>query len=203
MKRLPAQLLTLAAALGIMSCAAPVVESKPKPKLTPSPATPLKKSAASTPAPLLTEASLPAPLLLPLAPVASATLPPAPPEPAPVAPPPPKPGTVSQIPLGTFFDKQQTGQVLIYDVRPAFHYSLGHIPSAINWPKNRFESGLPNQEPRLKAAIAAEKPIVLYCTDPACPDARTVAAELSLLGYDTAILAGGWEAWKLGELPIE
>jgi len=177
MKRLPGQLLVLTAALGILSCAAPVVASKPAP----------------APGAALMNSTIPKP---PSSPVS---------KPARIAPSPspPKPGAVSRIPLGTFFEKQQTGQVITYDVRPAFHYSMGHIPSAINWPRNRFQSGLPQQEPRLKAAVTAGKPIVLYCTDLACPDARTVAAELSLLGYDTAILAGGWEAWKLAELPTE
>ncbi len=116
---------------------------------------------------------------------------------------PAKMGAVSRIPLGTYFALQQSGAALTYDVRPPFHYSLGHIPGAINWPKNSFKSGLPAQLPRIQAALTAKHPIVLYCTDLACPDARTVAGELSQLGYDSAILAGGWEAWKIGELPVE
>ncbi len=120
-----------------------------------------------------------------------------------IAPGPPRRGAVSRIPLGTYFAMQQAGTVLTIDVRPSFYYVMGHIPGAINWPKNNFKSQLTRQEPRLKAAVAAGKPIVLYCTDLACPDARTVAAELAPLGYDTAILAGGFEAWKLGELPTE
>ena len=169
MKRLPGPLLTLVAALGIASCAAPGVVPKP----APAPASPPVIKKAETPKP---------------APKPAASI---------------KPGAVSRIPLGTFFALQQSGAVLTYDVRPLFHYSMGHIPGAINWPKNNFKAGLPAQEPRMRAALAASKPVVLYCTDLACPDARTVAGELSQLGYDTAILAGGWEAWKLGELPTE
>lgn len=164
MKRGLGSFLTLVAALGIASCAAPSVEPKPAP--------PAVSKKAETPKPTLKPAAV-------------------------------KLGAVSRIPLGTFFALQQSGAVVTYDVRPSFYYSMGHIPGAINWPKNSFKSGLPAQEPRIKAALAAGNPIVLYCTDLACPDARSIAGELSQLGYDTAILAGGWEAWKTAELPFE
>ena len=116
---------------------------------------------------------------------------------------PAKTGRVTRIPLGNFFERQQSGQALILDVRPAFYYSLGHVPGALNWPRNRFDSELTTFEPKIEAARAAGKPVFLYCTDLACPDALNVATRLSQRGHTVAILEGGWEAWKAGELPTE
>jgi rhodanese-related sulfurtransferase len=112
-------------------------------------------------------------------------------------------GKVTRIPLGTFFQLQQSDKALIFDVRPGFYYGLGHVPGAINWPRGRFESQLSQREAQIQTAIAAGKPVLLYCTDLACPDALNVASRLAERGHSSAILQGGWEAWKAGELPIE
>lgn len=114
-----------------------------------------------------------------------------------------KQGKVSRIALGDFFQLQQSGKALIFDVRPGFYYSLGHVPGAINWPKGRFEEQLNLRETQIQTAIASQKPVVLYCTDLACPDALSVASRLAARGHSTAVLQGGFEAWKAGELPIE
>ena len=116
---------------------------------------------------------------------------------------PAKTGRVTRIPLGNFFQHQQAGDALIIDVRPGFYYGLGHVPGALNWPRAAFDSGLPIFEPKIKTARAAGKPIFLYCTDLACPDALNVANRLAARGHSVAVLEGGWEAWKTGELPIE
>lgn len=115
----------------------------------------------------------------------------------------PASGRVTRIMLGDLFALQQADGVLIFDVRPGFVYNLGHIPGAISWPKNSFQSQLPVHEPEIAAARAAKKPVVLYCVDLACPDARTVASLLAARGHSVAVLEGGWDAWKAGDLPTE
>lgn len=112
-------------------------------------------------------------------------------------------GKVTRVPLGDLFELQQSQRAVIFDVRPGFIYQLGHIPQAINWPKSRFEEDLAIHEPKLTAAKAAGKAVVLYCTDLACPDARNVATLLAARGHSVTILEGGWDAWKTGGLPIE
>ncbi|MEO5714607.1 MAG: rhodanese-like domain-containing protein, partial [Luteolibacter sp.] len=74
-------------------------------------------------------------------------------------------GKITRIPLGTFFQLQQSDKALIFDVRPGFYYGLGHIPGAINWPRGRFEEQLAQREAQIQAAVAADKPVLLYCTD--------------------------------------
>lgn len=103
--------------------------------------------------------------------------------------------------LGDLFALQQSGEVLMYDVRPAFFHSLGHIPGSKNWPKRDYEKQLSLREGEIRAAAAAEHPVVLYCTDLACPDALVVATRLAARGHHIQVLEGGWDAWKAGGLP--
>ena len=114
-----------------------------------------------------------------------------------------KQGRITRVALGDFFQIQQSGRALIFDVRPSFYYGLGHVPGAINWPRARFDSTITTFEPKIQSAAAAGRPVFLYCTDLACPDALAVAEKLAARGHSVAVLQGGWEAWKAGELPIE
>ncbi len=111
------------------------------------------------------------------------------------------PGRVTRIALGDLFALQQDGEVLIYDVRPVFFHSLGHIPGSVNWPKSAFMRQLESREEEIRGAEAKGWPVVFYCTDLACPDARDVATWLAARGHDVRVLEGGWEAWKAGGLP--
>ncbi len=148
--------------------------------------------------------------------VSACTPPPAPEAPvkqvaAPVAKPKPKPkpvlmnsrGKVSSISLTDFFALQQSGEVLIFDARPAFFYNLGHIPGAISLPKTDCDAQIVKREAEIKAAIAAGKPIVVYCTNLLCPDARTVASHLASFGYSSSTFGGGWDSWKESGMPTE
>ncbi|MEI7908273.1 MAG: rhodanese-like domain-containing protein [Verrucomicrobiota bacterium] len=115
----------------------------------------------------------------------------------------PKPGTITRIPLAAFFPLQQSTTALIYDVRPGFFYGLGHIPGARSWPKSQFSAQLASREAEIRSAQLAKHPVILYCTDPACPDSNKVAALLVALGYSVSILDGGYATWKAAELPTE
>lgn len=125
------------------------------------------------------------------------------PTPPPASKPPVKPGPVSRLSISDFFPLQQSGAALVYDVRPAFFHNLGHIPGSVNWPKGRFASGLATHEPEIRAAVKAGRPIILYCTDRECPDSGSVATRLAALGYPVTILEGGYEEWKLADMPTE
>ena len=112
-------------------------------------------------------------------------------------------GEITSISLTDLFALQQSGEVLLYDARPRFFYSLGHIPGAISLPKDGCDAEIDQREEEIKAAVAAKKRIVVYCTNLTCPDARTVAIHLSSFGYPSATLGGGWESWKESGLPTE
>lgn len=112
-------------------------------------------------------------------------------------------GKITSISLNDLFALQQSGNVLLYDARPGFFYGLGHIPGAISMPKPECDALIAKREGEIKAAIAAKKTIVVYCTNLLCPDARTVASHLADLGYSSSTLTGGWDSWKEAGLPTE
>ncbi|NJM38427.1 MAG: rhodanese-like domain-containing protein [Akkermansiaceae bacterium] len=114
-----------------------------------------------------------------------------------------KSGEVTSMSMEDFFPLQQSGGALIYDVRPSLYYQLGHIPGAIHFPKSNCDALIVSRKAEIETAIAAKKPIVLYCTDLACPDARTVAMHLASNGYSSSTLVGGWESWKNSGLPTD
>ncbi len=109
---------------------------------------------------------------------------------------PTKPGTVTRMPLGTLYQLTQNKAALIFDVRPTIFYKMGHIPGAISFPKDSFEKDIGKNEVLIQNATKNQTPVVIYCTDLACPDAITVANQLSQRGHDVSVLQGGYEAWK-------
>ncbi|MBB5350718.1 rhodanese-related sulfurtransferase [Haloferula luteola] len=106
------------------------------------------------------------------------------------------PGKVTEMDLSTFFEFQQSGQALIYDVRPTFVQQFGTIPGAIGWPKSEFSAKIATREAEIRSARQHGQPVVLYCTDAECPDARTVADKLAARGHDVSVLQGGYSSWK-------
>lgn len=123
--------------------------------------------------------------------------------PAPPSAPAVKPGAVTRMPLESYFPLQQGGSALTFDVRPAIFYHFGHIPGAVSWPKGSYASQLAAHEEELQAASQAKRPVILYCTNRACPDANTIAQRLAARGHSVAILEGGYEEWKAAEMPTE
>lgn len=112
-------------------------------------------------------------------------------------------GKITSISMEQLFALQQSNQALVFDARPAFFYSLGHIPGAISMPKANCDELIIKHEAEIKAALAQKKTIVIYCTNFACPDARTVATHFSSFAYPSSTLSGGWDAWKEAGLPTE
>lgn len=115
----------------------------------------------------------------------------------------PRRGEVSSIGFDDFFALHQQGKVLVIDARPAYHYQLGHIPGALNVPKEADESTLERIEERLKQTQAENQSIVVYCSGILCADARTVARCIARRGLDARIFSGGWNAWLDAGLPAE
>ena len=112
-------------------------------------------------------------------------------------------GAITTIPLADFFTLQQSGKAVIFDARPAFFYSLGHIPGAINLSKNHCDEAIHAREPEIRAALAAGKTLVVYCSSSSCPDARTVAIHLSGFGFPAKIFYGGMDEWREASMPTE
>lgn len=113
------------------------------------------------------------------------------------------PGKVDLIFFEDFFALHQSGKILLYDARPAFFYRLGHIPGAINVPRGTRDEQISKRNPEIRNALVAGKTVVTYCTGQTCPDAHTLADQISALGHPVSIFSDGWHAWTAAEMPTE
>ena len=93
---------------------------------------------------------------------------------------------------------KQGQPVNIVDVRAAEDYAEGHIPRAVNLPKDQW-----HDEKMLKSRLRKDKINVLYCYSHVCHLAATAAVEFAGKGYPVMELEGGWRWWKNDGFDIE
>lgn len=82
----------------------------------------------------------------------------------------------------------------IVDVREAEDFEKGHVPGAINLPKNRWSS---------LEGLSKDRVNILYCYTQQCHLAATAAVYFAERGYPVKEMEGGFEAWRENELPIQ
>lgn len=112
-------------------------------------------------------------------------------------------GKSTGIGLDEFYALQQSGNVLIYDVRVPYFYGIDHIPGAINWPHDKYEEQIQMRDIEIQTAQAAGKKVVLYCFSMTCAEARNVARKLALRDYEVYVLTMGIDTWREAGLPVE
>ena len=111
-------------------------------------------------------------------------------------------GRSSGIGLDAFYPLQQSGDVLIYDVRVPYFYNIDHIPGALNWPHDQFDAQLRMRDLEIRDARNSGKPVVVYCTSLLCAEARNVAKKIARRGYDVSVLTMGIDSWRDAGLPF-
>src|SRR5687767_10126451 len=84
--------------------------------------------------------------------------------------------------------------VVVIDVREADDYKKGHIPGAINLPREKWSSG---------EGLRKESLNVLCCYSHVCHLAAAAAVEFASRGYPVMEMDGGFEVWKENDLEIE
>ena len=84
--------------------------------------------------------------------------------------------------------------LVVVDVRAAQDFAKGHIPGAINLPKEKWES---------LQGLSKEKTNVVYCYTQQCHLAANACLHFASRGYPVMELEGGFEAWKENELDLE
>ena len=90
----------------------------------------------------------------------------------------------------------KTGEdnLVVVDVRAAEDFAKGHIPGAINIPKETWDS---------PQGLSKDKTNVVYCYTQQCHLAANACVRFAGRGYPVMELEGGFEAWKENELDIE
>ncbi len=84
--------------------------------------------------------------------------------------------------------------LVVVDVREAEDYAKGHIPGAINLPKEHW------QEAR---GLSKNKTNVVYCYTQQCHLAANACVQFASMDYPVMELEGGFEAWKQNEMDVE
>jgi len=112
-------------------------------------------------------------------------------------------GEIDSISMENTYQHQQAGSALIFDARPTYFYKQGHIAGAMSMPREVCDETIKGHEGELNKAKADKTPIIVYCTNSLCIDARTVARHLSGFGYSSLVFHGGWDAWREAGLPTE
>ena len=79
------------------------------------------------------------------------------------------------------------GSVNIVDVRAAEDYVKGHIPGAVNLPKERWSS---------LQGLRKDRTNVIYCYSLVCHLGATAAMQFAEHGFPVMELDGGWRWWK-------
>ena len=88
----------------------------------------------------------------------------------------------------------ENNEVNVVDVRAAEDYAQGHIPGAVNLPKDQWSS--------LKG-LRKDKTNVLYCYSQVCHLAASAGVEFAGKGYPVMELEGGWRWWKEDGFEVE
>jgi rhodanese-related sulfurtransferase len=86
------------------------------------------------------------------------------------------------------------GSVNVVDVRAADDYAKGHIPGAVNLPKERWAS---------LEGLRKDRPNVVYCYSIVCHLAAVAALEFAAQGFPVMELDGGWRWWKEDGFAVE
>jgi rhodanese-related sulfurtransferase len=90
----------------------------------------------------------------------------------------------------------KTGEdnLVLVDVRASADFAKGHIPGAINLPKDNWH------EPQ---GLSKDKTNVVYCYTQQCHLAANACVQFAALGYPVMELDGGFAAWRENEMDVE
>ena len=82
----------------------------------------------------------------------------------------------------------------VIDVREGEDYAKGHIPGAINLPKDKWST---------LGGLSKDKINIIYCYTHVCHLGAKACAEFARNGFPVMELDGGFEEWKENDLDIE
>ncbi len=89
-----------------------------------------------------------------------------------------------------------SGLALVIDARPSVFYEEGHIPGAINLPRESFKAAYAKLQSQLESS--REKALIIYCSGATCKDSHLVAGALKMMGFPSVfVYREGWEEWSI------
>jgi rhodanese-related sulfurtransferase len=100
--------------------------------------------------------------------------------------------TTGPIELDHMLKEHQNINVI--DVRAEEDYRKGHIPGAINLPRDKWNTA---------EGLGRDKANVVYCYSQVCHLAAKAALEFASKGYPVMELEGGFDGWKEHEMDTE
>jgi len=112
-------------------------------------------------------------------------------------------GSYQTIGIEELFELQESGEVLLYDVRVPYFYKMDHIPGAINWPYTWYDEEVQKRDVEIQTAQNAGKKVVVYCFNFGCAEARNVAKKLTRRGYNLYVFSSGIDTWREAGLLLE
>ena len=90
--------------------------------------------------------------------------------------------------------KSGENNLVVVDVRAAENFSQGHIPGAVNIPKEQWDN---------PQGLSRDKTNVVYCYTQQCHLAANACVQFAGKGFPVMELDGGFEAWKESDADIE
>ena len=95
-------------------------------------------------------------------------------------------------------DVVDTRSAVIVEALPASYYEDAHLPGALNLPHDSDDATIAEVLPVRSA------PVVVYCSNLACPNSTVLSRRLAQLGYaDVREYEAGKEDWITAGLPTE
>ncbi len=84
--------------------------------------------------------------------------------------------------------------IIVVDVREAEDFAKGHIPGALNLPRERWDT---------LEGMSRDRTQIFYCYTQTCHLAAEACVKFASRGYPVMEMEGGFAAWKAAELEIE
>jgi rhodanese-related sulfurtransferase len=112
-------------------------------------------------------------------------------------------GAIESIDVEALFGLQQSGNVLIYDVRVPYFHNIDHLPGSINWPHTDYDAQVQQRDIEIQKALAEGKKVVVYCFNIGCSEARNVAKKLARRDYVIHVFGAGIDTWRTAGLPLD
>jgi rhodanese-related sulfurtransferase len=82
----------------------------------------------------------------------------------------------------------------IVDVRAAADYEKAHVPGAVSYPRDKWDSD---------EGLSKDQNNILYCYSHVCHLAAAAAVKLASRGYPVVEMDGGFAEWQANGLPTQ